>query len=52
MAGVSMVDCMADRELEEFTVRPEPEDPRLSVAVSGIDHEGRASIPPSSSSGR
>lgn len=31
---------MPDRKLEEFTVRPEPEDPRLSVAVSGIDHEG------------
>ncbi len=31
---------MPDRKLEEFTIRPEPEDPRLSVAVSGIDHEG------------
>ena len=33
---------MPDRKLEEFTIRPEPEDPRLSVAVSGIDHEGNA----------
>jgi FdhD protein len=31
---------MPDKKLEEFTIRPEPEDPRLSVAVSGIDHEG------------
>ncbi|MFM9845968.1 MAG: formate dehydrogenase accessory sulfurtransferase FdhD [Hyphomicrobiaceae bacterium] len=31
---------MPDRTLEEFTIRPEPDDPRLSVAVSGIDHEG------------
>ena len=31
---------MPDRALEEFTIKPEPEDPRLSVAVSGIDHEG------------
>ena len=31
---------MSARELEEFTIRPEPENPRLSVAVSGIDHEG------------
>lgn len=33
---------MTDRELKEFTVRPEPDDPRLSVAVSGIDHEGKS----------
>ena len=32
---------MSDKQLKEFTIRPEPEDPRLSVAVSGIDHEGR-----------
>ena len=32
---------MPDRELKEFTIRPEPENPRLSVAVSGIDHEGK-----------
>jgi FdhD protein len=31
---------MPDRKLEEFTIKPEPDDPRLSVAVSGIDHEG------------
>ncbi len=28
--------------VEEFAVRPDPEDPRLSVTVPGIDHEGRA----------
>jgi FdhD protein len=35
---------VADRipqPLKEFEVRPDPEDPRLSVTVSGIDHEGR-----------
>ena len=32
----------ASGSLEEFAVRPDPEDPRLSVTVSGIDHEGRA----------
>jgi FdhD protein len=30
------------RSLEEFAVRPDPEDPRLSVTVTGIDHQGRA----------
>jgi len=29
-------------QLEEFAVRPDPDDPRLSVSVAGIDHEGRA----------
>ncbi len=28
--------------LDEFTVRPTPDDPRLSVDVPGIDHEGRS----------
>src|SRR5262245_15770354 len=28
--------------MKEFEVRPDPGDPRLSVAVPGIDHEGRA----------
>ncbi|MEZ5844474.1 MAG: formate dehydrogenase accessory sulfurtransferase FdhD [Hyphomicrobiaceae bacterium] len=28
-------------DLHEFTVRPAPEDPRLSAEVAGIDHEGR-----------
>ena len=28
--------------LDDFTVRPTPDDPRLSVDVEGIDHEGRA----------
>jgi FdhD protein len=27
--------------MEEFTVRPDPDDPRLTRAVSGIDHEGK-----------
>src|SRR5689334_259665 len=27
--------------MEEFTVRPRPDDPRLTRTVSGIDHEGR-----------
>jgi FdhD protein len=27
--------------MEEFTVRPQPDDPRLTRAVAGIDHEGR-----------
>lgn len=27
--------------MQEFAVRPTPDDPRLSVSVSGIDHEGR-----------
>jgi len=28
--------------VKEFTIRPEPDNPRLSVTVGGIDHEGRA----------
>jgi FdhD protein len=28
--------------LKEFEVRPDPDDPRLSVSVPGIDHEGHA----------
>jgi FdhD protein len=27
--------------LREFEIRPDPDDPRLSVSVPGIDHEGR-----------
>jgi len=27
--------------LQEFEVKPNPDDPRLSVMVSGVDHEGR-----------
>src|ERR1700719_4921093 len=27
--------------MEEFTVRPRPDDPRLTRTVAGIDHEGR-----------
>ena len=27
--------------MEEFTVRPRPDDPRLTRTVTGIDHEGR-----------
>jgi FdhD protein len=36
---------VADRipqALKEFEVRPDPDDPRLSVSVPGIDQEGRA----------
>src|SRR5262249_11743128 len=29
-------------DVKEFEIRPDPDDPRLSVAVDGIDHEGRA----------
>src|SRR6266436_3270137 len=28
--------------MQEFTVRPKPDDPRLTRSVTGIDHEGRA----------
>jgi FdhD protein len=28
--------------IAEFAVRPDPDDPRLSVSVSGVDQEGRA----------
>ena len=28
--------------MREFEIRPSPDDPRLSVTVDGIDHEGRA----------
>ena len=28
--------------MREFEIRPSPDDPRLSVSVDGIDHEGRA----------
>jgi FdhD protein len=28
--------------MKEFEIRPTPDDPRLSVEVEGIDHEGRA----------
>src|SRR5262245_65959537 len=28
--------------MQEFTVRPRPDDPRLTRSVTGIDHEGRA----------
>jgi FdhD protein len=28
--------------MEEFTVRPDPDDPRLTRVVPGIDHEGKA----------
>jgi FdhD protein len=27
--------------MQEFEIRPNPDDPRLSVSVAGIDHEGR-----------
>ena len=28
--------------MKEFEIRPDPDDPRLSVSVPGIDHEGKA----------
>src|ERR1700682_2218621 len=28
--------------MQEFTVRPQPDDPKLTRTVTGIDHEGRA----------
>ena len=28
--------------MKEFTIRPDPDDPRLTRTVAGIDHEGRA----------
>ena len=28
--------------MQEFAVRPQPDDPRLTRTVAGIDHEGRA----------
>src|SRR5262245_35699448 len=28
--------------MQEFTVRPQPDDPRLTRSVAGIDHEGHA----------
>src|SRR2546428_13527017 len=27
--------------MQEFTIRPQPDDPSLTRAVTGIDHEGR-----------
>lgn len=27
--------------MEEFAVRPNPDDPRLTRTIAGIDHEGR-----------
>ena len=29
-------------DMEEFTVRPNPDDPRLTRRVAGVDHEGKA----------
>ena len=31
---------MTDRPSSEFIIKPDPEDPRLSSVVTGIDHEG------------
>jgi FdhD protein len=33
---------MTNTSLDEFAVRPDPDDPRLSVAVTGIDQNGRS----------
>src|SRR6516165_7995623 len=32
---------MGARDVQEFAIRPDPDDPRLSVSVTGIDHEGK-----------
>src|SRR5215510_1003159 len=32
---------MERSRLKEFEIRPDPDDPRLSVSVPGIDHEGQ-----------
>src|SRR6266576_2059615 len=31
-----------DRRMKEFTVRPDPDDPRLTRRVAGIDQEGKS----------
>jgi FdhD protein len=31
-----------ERKVKEFEISPDPDDPRLSVSVPGIDHEGKA----------
>lgn len=36
-----VVEQKAEAVMQAFEVKPNPEDPRLSVTVSGIDHEGR-----------
>jgi FdhD protein len=42
MRGDDFVPKPIPEPLKEFEVRPDPDDPRLSVTVPGIDHEGRA----------
>src|SRR5262245_46903536 len=39
MAGAVGID--GSLRLKDFEVRPDPDDPRLSVAVPGLDQEGR-----------
>ena len=33
---------MRENEIAEFTLRPDPDDPRLTRTVAGIDQDGRA----------
>jgi FdhD protein len=33
---------IVERKVKEFEISPDPDDPRLSVSVPGIDHEGKA----------
>src|SRR5688572_25327062 len=40
--GDDFVPKRIPQPIEEFEVRPDPDDPRLSVTVPGIDHEGKA----------
>src|SRR2546423_15029517 len=42
MRGDDFVPKPIPEPMKEFEVRPDPDDPRLSVTVPGIDHEGRA----------
>jgi FdhD protein len=42
MRGDDFVPKRIPEPMKEFEVRPDPDDPRLSVTVPGIDHEGRA----------
>jgi FdhD protein len=44
VAGDSYYTAKGEKErrpMKEFEIRPDPDDPRLSVSVPGIDHEGK-----------
>jgi len=38
---LTRLSCYGATRLKEFEIRPDPDDPRLSVSVPGIDHEGQ-----------